>query len=447
MEVNGLKLALNAGDPDDGDAGRMMRGAAMAALVPIKKNKLGYSVPSQSGSGKYVVNVDGDEPFCSCPDFELRQLPCKHVYSVQILIQKEERDGVVRETKAVRVTYKQDWTNYNKAQTHEGDHFRFLLRELCNTIEEPPQTFGRPRLPLSDMLYAMAVKVYCGMSGRRAMSFIRDAKERGLIDKMPHFNSVLRYLEKPEMTELLRELIQRSALPLASVETDFAVDSSGFATSYYHRWFDHKWGKEIAEAQWIKTHICTGVKTNIITDAVATEVIGNDSPYLKPFIENTAKNFVMHEVSGDKAYLSKGNLRAVQDVGGMAFIPFKTNSVAFTPNHRKDPLWQKMFYYFNYCRDEFLAHYHKRSNVETSFSMIKKKFGESVKGKNASAQCNEVMVKILVHNLVVLVHEMYELGIVVDFLSGSVARTDENIAPALSPDFMLGENGGVLITV
>ena len=54
---------------------------AIAALVRIEKNRLGYKVPSQSGNGSYVVNTDGS-PFCTCSDFEKRQQPCKHVYTV-----------------------------------------------------------------------------------------------------------------------------------------------------------------------------------------------------------------------------------------------------------------------------------------------------------------------------------------------------------------------------
>jgi hypothetical protein len=30
-----------------------------------------------------------------------------------------------------------------------------------------------------------------------------------------------------------------------------------------------------------------------------------------------------------------------------------------------------MFHFYNMHREEFLTHYHKRSNVETTFSMIK----------------------------------------------------------------------------
>ena len=64
--------ALGPNDPDDGDTGRQKRGMAIAAVVPIQKNSLGYQVPSQSGNGSYVVSVDDGDPFCTCPDFEKR---------------------------------------------------------------------------------------------------------------------------------------------------------------------------------------------------------------------------------------------------------------------------------------------------------------------------------------------------------------------------------------
>ena len=398
---------------DAGDEGRRHRGLAIAALVNIKKNKLGYAVPSQSGSGTYVVNVD-DDPFCTCPDFEKRQQPCKHIYSVQFLIWREERrvDGTTVETKAVRVTYRQDWSAYNAAQVNEGDHFVRLLRELCDGVPQPPQQGpGRPRLPLADMVFSVATKVYSSMSGRRAMSSLRSAHTDGLLDKLPSFTSVFRYLENPNLAPILKDLIERSALPLKSVECDFAVDSSGFATSTYHRWFDHKWGREIKESQWVKAHLICGVKTNIVTAVEVTDNASADSPYLKPFVSVTAENFEISEVSADKAYLSKKNLQAVEAVGGTAFIPFKTNSVAHNPKQKRDALWNRMFHLYNFNRAEFLAHYHKRSNVETTFSMIKAKFGPAVRSKTPVAQVNEALAKILCHNIVVLIHSIYELGI------------------------------------
>ena len=62
-----------------------------------------------------------------------------------------------------------------------------------------------------------------------------------------------------------------------------------------------------------------------------------------------------------------------------------------------------------------MNHYHKRSNVETAFSMIKAKFGGSLRSKNPATQVNEALVKILCHNICVLIQAMYALGVEPDF--------------------------------
>ena len=81
--------ALKAGDPDDGDLGRQLRGLAISATVAIREIPHGYLVPSQSVEGSdYFVSVEG-ELFCACPDFEKRREPCKHVYSVWCFAQRE----------------------------------------------------------------------------------------------------------------------------------------------------------------------------------------------------------------------------------------------------------------------------------------------------------------------------------------------------------------------
>ena len=68
---------------------------------------------------------------------------------------------------SMKVTCTQEWSTYDDAQMHEQERFVILLRDLCNGIEQPTQTFGRPRLPLSDIVFAVAYKVYSTMSGRR----------------------------------------------------------------------------------------------------------------------------------------------------------------------------------------------------------------------------------------------------------------------------------------
>ncbi len=223
---------------------------------------------------------------------------------------------------------------------------------------------------------------------------------------MVSYNSIFKTLENPELFEILRSLIMESSLPLKAVEVDFAVDSSGFSTSRFVRWYNEKYGKELSGRAFVKAHICTGVKTNVVTSVEIHEMHANDCPQFFPLVEATAQNFKINEVSGDKAYLSQANLETVASHGGTAFIPFKENSTGAAGG-----LFQKMFHYFCFRQDEFLKHYHKRSNVESTFSMIKAKFRDHVRSKTDVAMKNEVLCKILCHNICVLIQEMYELGI------------------------------------
>lgn len=127
---------------------------------------------------------------------------------------------------------------------------------------------------------------------------------------------------------------------------------------------------------------------------------------LPALVDRTAKHFAIAEVSADKGYASKANTEAISRHGAAPFIAFRR-----TATGEGGGAWAKAFGYFMYRRDDFLAHYHKRSNVETTFSMIKRKFGDSLRSKTDTAMINETLCKMLCHNLVVLIHEIHELGI------------------------------------
>ena len=411
-----LVTALGPNDPDDGDAGRQQRGMAIAAITRLEKHRLGYRVPSQSGNGSYIVDPDTGNPCCSCPDFDTRQEPCKHIYAVQITIRREEEvtvevDGTVVQTTTETVSFRQSWANYNAAQEHEEEHFAQLLRALCDLIEQPPQTKGRPRLPLADAVFAAGLKVYGTKSMRLSMTDVRTAGDAGLMDKTPSRTSTFRTMEDPALAPVLRNLIEISALPLKAIEQDFAADSSGFGSKSYVRWFDKKWGrsegKEIREAKWVKCHIMCGVMTNIITAVEVTANESADAPHLPAFVETTAKHFTVRDVSADKAYLSRKNLQAIEAVGGAAYIPFKSNS---RPGNNGE-VWKRLYHFFHLNRPTFLEHYHKRSNVETTFHMVKAKFGAVVRAKASTAMVNEVLLKLLCHNIAVLIQAMYDLDL------------------------------------
>jgi transposase len=393
---------------------REQRGMELAATRIIRKKKGVWMVPSQSGNNLYQVEIKSETLSCTCLDHETWGVKCKHIYAATFVMQRKQySDGrttiteslIVSETKQ-RTTYPQNWSAYNQAQTHEQDKFQVLLAELCSGLVSPPPGNGRPRLPLSDAVFNIVFKVYSTVSQRRFMSDLRGAHQRGFISKVPHFNSISNYLENPDLTPTLRTLITQSSLPLKSVETDFAVDSSGFTTCRFTRWFDHKYGVTKQKQEWVKCHLICGVKTNVVTAVEILDKFAADVRVLPALVNATAENFRIAEVSADAAYGSRKNTDLITSHGAAPFIAFKVDSIGAGGG-----TWGKMYHYFQFRKTEFLQHYHKRSNVESTFSMMKRKFGDSLRSKTDVAMINETLCKILCHNLVVLIHETHELGI------------------------------------
>ena len=392
---------------------REQRGKLIFENGRIRKQNNYWIVGSQTSFNAYKVTFNGHEPKCNCLDCQKRKSKCKHIFAVELYLKRQiDEKGKITETKGVKITYAQNWSAYNKAQTNEKLLFMKLLKDLCNNVEQPQYKFGRPTLPFSDMLFGSIMKVYTGFSLRRFMSDMKIAKEMGLVEVVPSYSTISNFMNRKEIKSILDTLIKKSALPLREVETAFAVDSSGFSTSRFARWFDHKWGKEKKFKVWMKAHINSGVKTNIITAVNITEGTSSDSNELKSLIEQTAENFNMSEQSGDKAYSSKKNLETIKEHGAIPFIPFKKN---VTGKARGSYLWKKMYHYFMYKNEEFMKHYNKRSNVETCFHMIKAKFGDSIKSKKQTAQINELLIKVLSHNICVVIQEVCELGIKAEF--------------------------------
>ncbi len=394
---------------------REQRGLIIAALCKLNQTADDWLVPSQSNKEQRTYRVNIQAQTCTCPDHQEGGFKCKHIFAVEYTAKREFADGTVVEQQEFKWTekkvYRQNWPAYNEAQSIEKDRVQEMLAQLCAGVTEPEIKRGgrRPHL-LRDAIFAAAFKVYSTMSARRFASDLREAHRRGYTTVEIPGMKVVQFLENSSLTPILKSLIIESARPLRVVERDFAIDSSGFGTCRFERWYDEKYGVTRQKSVWMKCHIASGVKTNVVTAVRILDKSAADSPQFIPLVTDTARNFSIGEMSADKAYLSLDNFECVAGFGGTAFIPFKENSTG-----AKGGLFEKMYHYFQYRQEEFLQHYHKRSNVESTFSMVKRKFGDAVRSKSDTAMVNEVLCKFLCHNLCVLNQEQCELGIETEF--------------------------------
>jgi len=395
---------------------REERGRQLARSTTIRRVGRRWAVPSQTiPSERYLVDVE--DAACTCPDYELRRGTCKHQHAVLFWIawgRDVDADGNVTETVVVkRRTYAQkDWRAYDASQVHEREYVERLLRALCVGVPQPARTPGPGRKPLAigDEVFSAVMKIYTQLPGRRAQSDLREAAGRGHLGKVAHFTAIQKFLADPATTPVMTSLVEQSAAPLAVIEAgQYAIDSTGFSTAVYDRWFSQKHGKLCSKNTFTKLHIMCGTVTHGITSARVTSE--GDCPQLPALLANTMKHHDVRECSGDKAYSSVGNHEVLDALGIAAYIPFKDNAVV----NPKSPAWSRHLCEFLLHQERFLAHYHFRSNVEATFSMIKAKFGASVASKLPVAQVNEVLAKCVAHNLCCVVKAIFTAGLAPTF--------------------------------
>jgi transposase len=312
------------------------------------------------------------------------------------------------------VSYSQDWVAYNEAQTNEKLLFLRLLGELTEQIPKPAGTgAGRPPADTGEMIFACCLKIYLNFSSRRAESDLKMAQQLEYIGHTPHFNTILKYLNDPSLTGILMRLVEFSALPLQQLEDKFAVDSTGFSTSVFARWYGTS-RKNEEQRTYVKAHVMCGVRTNVICSIQVTPGTVSDFNMFPILVNSTAKRFKMKEVSADKGYSSRKCMEAVSKHGAIPFIAFRRHSKGLAQGSQ---IWRTMYVHFRDHKEDFLAHYHQRSNIESVFSMMKRKQGTFLRSRKGIAQINEILCKALVHNICVLIQEMFESGVHVDFQS------------------------------
>ena len=132
-------------------------------------------------------------------------------------------------------------------------------------------------------------------SGRRAVA--NEAQYTGVLAPKTtttrRTNHHLFRLIRRLSVRILRAMIVESSRPLASVEQDFAADSSGFTTCRFESWYDHKYGVIRRQHEWVKVHIMVGVKTNVVTVVEIKDKDAQDAPQLPAMLATTAENFIV----------------------------------------------------------------------------------------------------------------------------------------------------------
>ncbi|MGA8604972.1 MAG: transposase [Thermoplasmata archaeon] len=364
----------------------------------------------------YEVVADADGWSCECPAWLDRNTPCKHILETVIWLDPNPPPIYDAAAEPTRPTYTQpDWGAYDRGQQLEHQVFDRYLWDLVGGLHETPwprAKRGRPVIPLRTQVMMAVRKVHLNQSTRRARGLLVALNQdgKGLLSRVPNYSVPSRFFNRPLATGVLVDLIERSGLVLKDIEDagTVAIDSSGFSTSTMGAYFTEKYAPERRHG-FVKAHLAVGVKSHVVLSVRVTDEHGGDSPEFIPLLRRlTEIGHSPDRVTADKAYLSHGNLAAADALGIDPYVPFKVNSRGLA---RCSPMWNRKYHEFQLRRDEFDSAYHQRSNVESTFSAIKRKLGEPLLSKSTFARLNELLAKILAYNVGVVISQAHLHGL------------------------------------
>jgi len=336
-------------------------------------------------------------------------------------------------------TTKRDWFEYNEAKTRRFQTFLSLLLLILDTVPLPSLYKGKGRkpIPTRDIIICLSLKIYYKISYRDLIGELKQHKKELGLEKVPHFNTLRRYMVDPRITVMLGILLVFLLQPIATLETVFASDATGFGTSRKSEYFtvvvnsqakkeakNKKLLQKNKKKDFVKLHITIGTFSQMVVCAVSTIGKRNDSTQFKTMVKMVSSVFKIKEWLGDAGYLSRKACNLVSKQHGIPFFWPKSNSTA---KSRGSYAWSNMITMFKNNLELFKKHYHQRSKVESVFSVIKNYFGSMVFSRCIEGQLNELLFKVLAYNLCRLGEVAFYMKI--DISSPFLSHDNQDIVP------------------
>ena len=380
---------------------REKRGLMLAAVAKIERRKGIWIVPSQTGSvTSYLVSLK--QRTCTCPDFEGGTPKCKHIWAAEAVARKQREKAEGEESIAPKLTNPKENARGHAEfpRQSETSLFKTLLFDLCR----PLATNGLRRIPVNEMMFAAVFKVFSALPAQRFIQEMKVAQDDKYFSRPFCLNSVLRFFYEEEMTEGLHRLIKQSSLPLGEIEANFAEDSIRAPITRLVRWFDVRFGRTYCGSDWLLVDAMTGLQTQIVSSVNVRGRQEDEPPLLGSL--RTGRRFVRQDrvatVSSNPLKDSVDNTEELRSAVQLVFEP--TNVPGYAG------LWDKLLILCKLNRHSLAAHFGRRNASDSVLRTIQGNFKGKVQSKTETAAKNEVLARIVCHNICCVRDAIIELG-------------------------------------
>jgi Transposase DDE domain len=207
-------------------------------------------------------------------------------------------------------------------------------------------------------------------------------------------------LRAGNVRRLLNRLVRRSFRRRRKLRRA-ALDSTGMqcghASAYYARRRAQNGEKAVFYRPYAKLEAAADCATHFIIAASAGRGPRVDSERFAPLLDQALDRILLDAALADAGYDSEANHRHARERRGVrSFIPAKIGRPTSKPpsGHYRRRMKRRL--------GKDYGGYGQRWQVETVFSMIKRRLNASIAARYYWSQCREVMLLVLTHDLMIL---------------------------------------------
>jgi hypothetical protein len=271
-----------------------------------------------------------------------------------------------------------------------------------------PRVFTQPQL-----FACLVLKGFFRTDYRGIMTILRDSIELRQIlglSHVPHFTTLqkasIRLLKVQWARALLAQSLRHFRGGVTTVSRG-AFDSSGFDCGHISSYFVKRKSREknlyqtTKYTRFAKLEAASDTRNHLIVGCIARRGPNVDVNRFRPLLKETLRFVKLKTLVADAGYDSEPNHRFARDEHAITtLIPAESGRPTIKPLSGK--YRQLMKTTLNTQRKRRRLGYGQRWQIETVFSMIKRRQSTSVAGRTYNSQCRDLRLLCITHNVMIL---------------------------------------------